>query len=81
MSSYLLVVLHPSGMHVDMIRGVLRRNVPSWTGIDTRDCVKYMGFFIGRLAGGIQGTGALEKFNGKCLDLKMSEQPLSMSIG
>ena len=67
--------------NVDMIRAFLRRQVPAWTSINIKDCAKHLGFFIGRLAGGSLWNGALEKFNGRCLDLKASEQPMSLSIG
>lgn len=40
--------------NVDMIRASLRRNVPAWTGTNIKDCAKYLGSCIGRLAGGIQ---------------------------
>ena len=63
-----------------MIRALLRRQALAWTSMNIKDCAKYFGFFIGRLAGGSQWNGALEKFNGRCLDLKASEQPMSLSI-
>ena len=40
-----------------------------------------LGSLIDRLAGGIQWTGAFEKNNGKWSDLKMSEQPLALTVG
>ena len=69
-------VCKSSNWNHDMIRAFLRRNVPGWANIIIRDSAKYLGFIVGPTAGAVQWDGALEKFNGRCIDLKLSEQPL-----
>ena len=74
-------VCKSSSWNHDMIRAFLRRNVPGWANIIIKDSAKYLGFIVGPTAGAVQWDGALEKFNGRCIALRLSEQPLSLKVG